>query len=74
MKRFLIPLLAPIANVDPNIHKLCLSTADYSGCKKLNSSDLANRKINVDIDAIKNSGNFCSSNYAYLWEVHIAKY
>ena len=73
VKRFLLPLLAVLslptsvhANVALEVHKLCLSATDYSGCVKLNSSTLGNQKINVDIDAIKNSGNFCPSNYAYV--------
>ena len=41
MKRLLLPLLAALAlptavyaNVDPEVHKLCLPAADYAGCVK----------------------------------------
>ena len=45
MKRLLLPLLAALAlptvvnaNVDPEVHKLCLSAADYLGCVKAMST------------------------------------
>ena len=46
MKRLLLPLLAAIAlptavkaEVDPNIHKLCLLATDYAGCVKFQTKD-----------------------------------
>ena len=46
MKRYLLPLLAAIAlptavnaEVDPNIHKLCLPATDYAGCVKFQTKD-----------------------------------
>ena len=46
MKRYLISLLAAIAlptaikaEVDPNIHKLCLPATDYVGCIKFQTNN-----------------------------------
>ena len=48
MKRFLIPLLTLIAlpttvnaNVDLNVHEMCLKAKDYKGCVDLNKSSVA---------------------------------
>ncbi len=74
MKRLLLPLLAALAlptavnaNVDPEIHKLCLPAADYLGCVKAmttKSTDIPSMRM-ID-GGIETSGNFCPSNHAYI--------
>ena len=73
MKRLLLPLLAALAlptavnaNVDPEVHKLCLPAADYLGCVKAmttKSTDIPNIRI---IEGKKEiTGNSCPKGYAY---------
>ena len=45
------------AEVPKNVHELCLSAADYSGCVKINSGDLGN---------FRSDGNACPKGYAYV--------
>ena len=73
MKRFLLPLLAAIslpttvnANVDPEVHKLCLPAADYLGCVKAmttKSTDIPSMRIIEGKTEL--SGNSCPSGFAY---------
>tara|TARA_R100000773_G_C4130777_1_gene61759 strand:+ start:214 stop:498 length:285 start_codon:yes stop_codon:yes gene_type:complete len=63
MKRLLLPLLAALAlptavnaNVDPEVHKLCLPAADYSGCleslttERLEADYYRNKKLCAEWD------------------------
>ena len=53
MKRLLLPLVAALAlptavnaNVDLEVHKLCLPAADYLGCVKAMTTKSTEKKIN----------------------------
>ena len=72
MKRLLLPLLAAIAlptavnaNVDPEVHKLCIPAADYLGCVKAmttKSTDIPSmRMIQGETEL---TGNSCPIGYA----------
>ena len=74
MNRLLFPLLAVLAlptavnaNVDPEVHKLCLPAADYLGCIKAmttKSTDIPSMRM---IDAgVELSGNKCPEGMLYL--------
>ena len=73
MKRLLLPLLAALAfptavnaNVDPEVHKLCLPAADYLGCVKAmstKSTDVPN--LRVIQGEIELTGNSCPTGFAY---------
>ena len=73
MKRLLLPLLAALAlptavnaNVDQEVHKLCLPAADYLGCVKAmttKSTDIPSmRMIQGETEL---TGNNCPNGYAY---------
>ena len=73
MKRLLLPLLPALAlstavnaNVDPEVHKLCLPAADYLGCVKAmttKSTDIPSmRMIQGETEL---TGNSCPIGYAY---------
>ena len=73
MKRLLLSLIAAIAlptavnaNVDPEIHKLCIPAADYFGCVKAmtnKSTDMPTMKM-ID-GGIELTGNSCPEGFAY---------
>jgi len=70
MKRLLIPLLSAIslqiavnANVDPEVHKICLSAKDYRGCVQFHSGQ---NSITVDQGLSKIVGNACPNGFAYV--------
>ena len=74
MKRLLLPLLAALAlptavnaNVDPEVHKLCLPAADYLGCVKAmttQSSDIPSMRV---IEGRRElTGNSCPAGYGYI--------
>ena len=73
MKRLLLPLLASLAlptavsaNVDSEVHKLCLPAADYLGCVKAmttKSTDIPSLRL---IEGAKElSGNKCAGGFVY---------
>ena len=73
MKRLLLPLLAALAlptavnaNVDPEVHKLCIPATDYLGCIKAmttKSSDIPSLRL---IEGAKElTGNRCPEGFAY---------
>ena len=73
MKRLLLaPLLLGFipfanANVDPEIHKLCIPATDYLGCVKAmttKSTDIPSMRM-ID-GGVELSGNSCPINYAYI--------
>ena len=74
MKRLLLPLLAAIAlptavnaNVDPEVHKLCIPAADYLGCVKAmttKSTDIPSMRIIEGKTEL--SGNKCPFKYVYV--------
>ena len=69
-------LLAPLflgfipfanANVDPEIHKLCLPAADYLGCvKAMTTKSTSIPSMRMIDGGIETSGNFCPNNHAYV--------
>ena len=72
MKRFLLPLLAALAlptavnaNVDPEVHKLCLPAADYAGCVKTMTGNLNQNRVIMDQGVSLSEGNACPEGYAY---------
>ena len=73
MKRLLLPLLAAIAlptavnaNVDPEVHKLCLPAADYLGCVKAMTTKPADiPSLRLIEGATELTGNSCPTGYAY---------
>ena len=73
MKRLLLPLLAAIAlptavsaNVDPEVHKLCIPATDYLGCVKAmttKSTDIPSLRL---IEGAKElTGNKCAEGFVY---------
>jgi len=73
MKRLLLPLLAAIAlptavnaNVNSEVHELCLPAADYLGCVKamtIKPADIPSLRL---IEGAKElTGNRCPEGYAY---------
>ena len=72
MKKYLLFLLTTIilplqAEVDPKVHKLCLPAKDYLGCVKamVGDTNKIEKKMTIDIDKIRSSGNSCPSGSAY---------
>ena len=73
MKRLLIPLLAAIAlptavnaNVDPEVHKLCLPAADYLGCiKAMTTKSIDIPSMRMIQGETELTGNSCPNGYAY---------
>ena len=73
MKRLLLPLLAALAlptavnaNVEPEVHKLCIPATDYLGCVKAmttKSTDIPSLRL---IEGAKElSGNKCAEGFVY---------
>ena len=73
MKRLLLPLLASLAlptavnaNVEPEVHKLCIPATDYLGCVKAmttKSTDIPSLRL---IEGAKElSGNKCAEGFVY---------
>ena len=55
MRKLLIPLLAALslpsavnANIDPEVHKLCLPAADYAGCVKTMTGNSNQNRVIMD--------------------------
>tara|TARA_S200000501_G_scaffold284300_1_gene268564 strand:- start:881 stop:1351 length:471 start_codon:yes stop_codon:yes gene_type:complete len=73
MKRLLLPLLAALlfptsvnANVDPEVHKLCLPAADYLGCVKAMTGDSNSIEVITNPGTATTKGNSCPFGYAYI--------
>ena len=74
MKRLLLPLLAAlalpaavIANVDPEVHRICLKASDYAGCVKVQTEgSAASTRMIIQDDASISEGNACPDSYAYV--------
>ena len=73
MKKLLIPLLAALlfptsvnANVDPEVHKLCLPAADYLGCVKAMTGDSNSIEVITNPGTATTKGNSCPFGYAYI--------
>lgn len=60
-----IPTLSK-AQVNPEIHNLCVAAKDYLGCVKAMKGDsTSSERQTVDIDMIRSTGNRCPSTMAY---------
>jgi len=73
MKRLILPLLAALAlpnavnaNVDPEVHKLCLPAADYAGCVKTMTGNSNENRVIIDQGVSLSEGNACPQGYAYM--------
>ena len=74
MKRLLLPLLAALlfptsvnANVDPEVHRICLKASDYAGCVKVQTEgSAASTRMIIQEDASISEGNACPDSYAYV--------
>ena len=74
MKRLLLPLIAALAlptavnaNVDPEIHKLCIPAADYFGCVKAMTTKSTDMPTMRMIDGgTELSGNKCPEGMLYF--------
>tara|TARA_E500000331_G_C16973153_1_gene590192 strand:+ start:210 stop:680 length:471 start_codon:yes stop_codon:yes gene_type:complete len=73
MKRLLLPLLAALlfptsvnANVDPEVHKLCLPAADYLGCVRAITGNSNSIEVITNPGTATTKGNSCPVGYAYI--------
>ena len=64
----IVGAIPTLAEVDPNIHKLCIEAKDYAGCVRAMKGDTSSgtiRTINSQGADIA-EGNQCTSGYAYI--------
>ncbi len=72
MKRLILPLLAALAlpvkaEVDPEVHKMCLQAKDYLGCVKAQyGHSIRNDFSKKELIKPKEKGNKCPTGYAYI--------
>ena len=60
---------AALASIDPKIAEFCLKAQDFQGCVNSMSEkkpDATEKRITIDMDKIRTTGNFCPSNYGYV--------
>tara|TARA_B100001250_G_C19674444_1_gene733006 strand:+ start:505 stop:978 length:474 start_codon:yes stop_codon:yes gene_type:complete len=72
MKRFLLLALTAglslpaFAEVDPNVHKMCLQAQDYAGCVRLQSGQSSQNRLTIDQGVSLSEGNECPAGHAYM--------
>ena len=80
MKRLLLPLLAALAlptavnaNVDPEVHNLCLRAVDYQGCVNAHSGKSNAMEIFNNPGTATSKGNSFPYGYAYIGQGYCAE-
>ena len=74
MKRLLLPLIATLAfptavnaEVDPEVHSICLKASDYAGCVKVQTEGIAApTRMIIQEGASISEGNACPDSHAYV--------
>ena len=80
MKRLLLPLLAALAlptsvnaQVDPEVHKMCLQAKDYQGCVNANVGRSNSVEVFNNPETASSRGNSCPYGYAFIGQGYCAE-